>query len=218
MFTTVTAQLSTTSLLRLIEHLRQRGGAQDVSEALNTALDFWLDANNGLPAGADPAGVRGYQWKSLFLPEGTILRSWSYGEHNYARVEGDKIIHDGESVSPNQFARSFARTARNAWFDLSVRRPGDRQFKMACVLRKELVAQERKRDQEPALIAVPPVTSATAGVAPGAPMSAPGNVVAPPPRLPVAAPREPVHKSDFDPGWDLPERRKFRYRMEDIAY
>ena len=38
---------------------------------------------------------------------------------------------------------------------------------------------------------------------------------------PVAAtptPRESVQKSDFDPGWDVPERRKFRYRTEDIAY
>ncbi len=125
MFTTMTAQLSTPTLLRLIEYLRTRSGSKDVSEALNTALEFWLDARNELPPGADPTGVRGYQWKSLFLPEGTVLRSWSYGEHNYARVEGDKIMHDGESVSPNQFARSFARTARNAWFDLSVRRPGD---------------------------------------------------------------------------------------------
>nr|WP_315402081.1 hypothetical protein [uncultured Duganella sp.] len=29
---------------------------------------------------------------------------------------------------------------------------------------------------------------------------------------------EPVQKSDFDPGWDLPERRKFRYRLQDIAF
>ena len=148
MFTTVTAQLSTPTLLRLIEHLRTRSESKDVSEAINTALEFWLDAKNEIPAGADPAGIRGYQWKSLFLPEGTVLRSWSYGEHNYARVEGDKIIHEGESVSPNQFARSFARTARNAWFDLSVRRPGDKQFKMASVLRKELAEQERRRNPE----------------------------------------------------------------------
>jgi hypothetical protein len=119
MFTTVAAQLSTHTLLRLIEYLRTRSDSHDVSEALNIALEFWLDAKNELPPNADQNGIRGYQWKSLFLPEGTILRSWSYGEHNYARVEGDKIIHDGRSVSPNQFARHFARTARNAWFDLS---------------------------------------------------------------------------------------------------
>jgi hypothetical protein len=29
---------------------------------------------------------------------------------------------------------------------------------------------------------------------------------------------ETVKKADFDGGWDLPERRKFRYRLEDVAY
>ncbi|HWW68831.1 MAG TPA: hypothetical protein VN089_02720 [Duganella sp.] len=207
MFTTVTAQLSTPTLLRLIDYLQTRSGSNDISEALNTALEFWLDAKNEVPASAEPTDIRGYQWKSLFLPEGTVLRSWSYGEHNYARVEGDKIIHDGESVSPNQFARSFARTARNAWFDLSVRRPGDKHFKMASVLRKELASI-------PAMPVLPVVTPAAA-------MSTPIDPVAVAPNPPVAAPpapREAVHKSDFDPGWDLPERRKFRYRMEDIAF
>ena len=218
MFTTLAAQLSTPTLLRLIEYLRTHSGSQDVSEALNTALEFWLDAKNELPPGADPTGHRGYQWKSLFLPEGTVLRSWSYGEHNYARVEGDKIIHDGQSVSPNQFARSFARTARNAWFDLSVRRPGDRQFKMACVLRKEIAALERKSSQDcgtPAAEQVHPVAP------PVAAMPDPIDVKTAAAASPLRAsspPREQVQKSDFDAGWDLPERRKFRYRMEDIAY
>jgi hypothetical protein len=72
-------------------------------------------------------------------PEGTILRSWSYGEHNYARVEGDKIMPS----------------------------------------------------------ATPPVADA------------------PPAPAPAPAPR---CKTDFDPGWDLPERRKFRCRLEDVAY
>lgn len=223
MFTTMSAQLSTHTLLRLIEYLRTRSGSKDVSEALNAALEFWLDAKNELPAGADPAGMRGYQWKSLFLPEGTVLRSWSYGEHNYARVEGDQIIHEGRSVSPNQFARHFARTARNAWFDLSVRRPGDKQFKMAGLLRKELARQ----NQQPA----PPV--ATPGFAAGAPATPVPHIPPVPPLASAPAPQpdhaeegavrypdrtEPVKRADFDGGWDLPERRKFRYRLEDVAY
>lgn len=171
-----------------------------MSEALNTALEFWLNAKNELPAGADPGGMRGYQWKSLFLPEGTVLRSWSYGEHNYARVEGDQIIHEGRSVSPNQFARHFARTARNAWFDLSVRRPGDKQFKMAGLLRKELARQ----NQQPA----PPVAAAPA----------PPTARAVPAESAQPDRAETVKKADFDGGWDLPERRKFRYRLEDVAY
>jgi len=132
-------------MLRLVEHLAQPGGTQDISESLATALELWLAADGETPAAADPAGMRGYQWKTLFLPEGTVLRSWSYGEHNYACVEGDKIMHEGASVTPNQFARSFARTARNAWFDLSVRRPGDKHFKIASRLRQELAEEEKAR-------------------------------------------------------------------------
>jgi hypothetical protein len=52
-----------------------------------------------VPGGVGPP--RGYQWKSLFLPEGTVLRSWSYGEHNYAQVQGDHIVHKGRPLTPN---------------------------------------------------------------------------------------------------------------------
>ena len=208
MFTTVAAQLSTPTLLRLIEYLRTRSDSHDVSEALNIALEFWLDAQNELPPNADRTGIRGYQWKSLFLPEGTILRSWSYGEHNYARVEGDKIIHDGQSVSPNQFARHFARTARNAWFDLSVRRPGDKQYKMAGLLRKELAQQNMNRDRATAQPDIPESRTDAPTVPP---QSATQTPIDP-------AGTDSVNKGDFDPGWDLPERRKFRYRHEDTAY
>jgi hypothetical protein len=203
MFTTVSVQLSPTSLLRLVEWQRREGGAHDLSETLNAALDFWLDAKTALPPGADPAQLRGYQWKSLFLPEGTVLRSWSYGEHNYARVEGDKIMHEGRSVSPNEFARHFARTARNAWFDLSVRRPGDKRFTMADVLRREQVKQERTKAGTP--------NPAMPAIAPVAPVAAPPVVEAAP------APARGC-EADFGPGWNLPERRKFRYRLEDVAY
>jgi hypothetical protein len=204
MFTTVSVQLSPTSLLRLVEWQRREGGAHDLSETINSALDFWLDAKTALPPGADPANLRGYQWKSLFLPEGTVLRSWSYGDHNYARVEGDKIMHEGRSVSPNEFARLFARTARNAWFDLSVRRPGDKRFTMADLLRKELAKQAG------VVLGTPP---AVIPVVPTAPAAAP-----PVPEAASEPSPAPARNTDREPGWDLPERRKFRYRLEDVAY
>lgn len=203
MFTTMSVQLPPNTLLRLVGQLHRAGGVQDISEAIATALEFWLDAKSALPPGADPANVRGYQWKSLFLPDGTDLRSWSYGEHNYARVEGDKIMHKGQSVTPNEFARSFARTTRNAWLDLSIRRPGDKHFKIANVLRKEQAKREKENEQKPQPAA--PATLPT-------PIQMPATEPAPAP-----APA-PARNSDREPGWDLPERRKFRYRLEDVAY
>lgn len=201
MFTTMSVQLPTHTLLQLIERLRSRGGSQDMSEAISSAVQLWLDGQSA-DADFEAADTRGYQWKSLFLPEGTVLRSWSYGEHNYARVEGEEIIHKGKAVSPNQFARSFARTTRNAWFDLSIRRPGEKHFKMAALLRKELAEQSTSQRH----------------ATPAAPPAMPAPIVAPQPAAATAAPPARPGKSEFDPGWDLPERRKFRYRAEDIAF
>lgn len=48
MFTTLTAQVSTSTLLRPNEFLRPRSDSKDLSEAINTALEFWLDAKNEL--------------------------------------------------------------------------------------------------------------------------------------------------------------------------
>src|SRR5471032_205081 len=216
MKSTVSLQVDTDILRQLTAQLRRLGGTQDISEATTAAVAFWLKEQVKVPAGADPAGLRGYQWKSLFLPEGTVLRSWSYGEHNYARVEGDQIIHQGRSVSPNQFAQSFARSTRNAWTDLFVRRPGDKQFKLACLLRRDLAGEERA--------AVPPSAPQTdpASLMLAALLShsaSSSNIAAHTPAKTVAEPLSPPRRDKTPaPGWDLPERRHFRYRLEDVAF
>lgn len=204
----VSLQIDTDILLQLITQLRRLGGSQDLSAAITSAVACWLDDSAKVAAGADPAGLRGYQWKSLFLPEGTVLRSWSYGEHNYARVEGDQIIHLGRAVTPNQFAQSFARSTRSAWRDLYVRRPGDKQFKLASRLRRELaqpeytVAQAAPAPPDPVSLAWATLLSHAASPAQAAVEPAPG----------------PRRDGTPEPGWNLPERRKLRYRIEDVAF
>ncbi|MYM74332.1 hypothetical protein GTP56_19355 [Duganella sp. FT134W] len=212
MKSTMSLQIDTDTLLRLISHLKVRGGAQDVSEAVNSAINLWLREQTQLAAGCDPASVRGYQWKTLFLPDGTELRSWSYGEYNYARVVGDDIIHKGRSVSPNQFAQAFARSFRNAWMDLYIKRPEDKQFKQAGRLRKEL-AEQAARPASPPAPALPPDANALALLLTqllAAPTAPPASTAAQPPTRP----------RDTTPGegWTLPERRKFRFRLEDVAF
>jgi hypothetical protein len=209
MNTTVTVQVPTDTLLQLIKKLRRRGGSQDVSEAITTAIECWLQDPVRFAPGADPEDIHGYQWKSLFLPEGTVLKSWSYGENNYARVVGDQIIHNGRAVSPNQFAQSFARSTRNAWQDLFIRRPGDKTFKIACRLRDELIAASKPASATPAGT-IPPVPTA-------APPSVASTTTLPAPQAPSPT-GAPPRNTDREPGWDLPERRQFRYRLEDVAY
>ncbi|SDF96825.1 MULTISPECIES: hypothetical protein [unclassified Duganella] len=203
MFTTVSVQLPTDTLLSLVEQLKRRQGTQDISEAITTAVELWLADLTQRHKTADPNGLHGYQWKSVFLPEGTVVRSWSYGEHNYACVEGDQLVHQGKVMSPNQFARSFARSNRNAWSDLYIRRPGDKQFKLACVLRREIFReQEEVRKAHPAAAIAPQqdVVAVTAVTSTAAPVP--------------AAPRD----TSPGEGWTLPERRKFRFRLEDVAF
>ncbi|WP_229213369.1 MULTISPECIES: hypothetical protein [unclassified Duganella] len=214
MNTTMSVQLPTDTLLKLIEKLRRRGGSQDLSEAMTQAIECWLSDPARFEPGADLSGTHGYQWKSLFLPEGTVLKSWSYGETNYARVEGDQIIHNGHAVSPNQFAQSFAHSTRNAWQDLYVRRPGDKTFKSARRLRDELIAAAKAPAATPAATAmsVPALVPVPAAVPP-----LPAAPASPAPQAAPAA-TAPPRNTDREPGWDLPERRKFRYRLEDVAY
>ena len=282
----MTLHLDTNVLLKLIARLATRGGTQDVSEAVSSAIELWLGEQAKLSAGSDPASVRGYQWKSVFLPEGTVLRSWSYGEHNYARVEGDQIIHDGKPVSPNQFAQLFARSTRNAWTDLYVRRPCDQRFMLACRLRQQVAGQgagqvagqvapgatpaaDAVRDRpghgarsvagraashsaRPALQAaaqeagalIPETTvlammAAIQAQAQACQLTAPSGSHAGPPAGPHGWPgdaaRECPPNDSRDPrdagphaapprdptpgaGWTLPERRKMRFRLEDVAF
>ena len=206
MKSTMTLQVDTDTLLKLIGQLRVRGGSQDLSAAITSAIELWLREQALLVAGSDPASVRGYQWKTLFLPEGTVLRSWSYGENNYARVEGDQLIHEGKAVSPNQFAQSFARSTRNAWSDLYIRRPEDKQFRLACRLRQEL-AEQRPAEAAPAIAPAPPDAALLALIAA---LQTPAR----PPEAPPASPRDTTPRA----GWDQPERRKYRFRLEDVAF
>jgi hypothetical protein len=56
-------QVDTDILLQLIGQLRVRGGSQDLSAAITSAIELWLREQSKLAAGSDPASVRGYQWK-----------------------------------------------------------------------------------------------------------------------------------------------------------
>lgn len=239
MFTTVSTSLSTSTLTALLAHCELSGA--DLSATIVHAVEDWLARQSaaGQPEDMGAGVCRGYQWKTLYLPEGTLLRSWSYGECRDAQVIGGRIMHEGRSVSPNQFARSFARTVRNAWKDLRIRRPDDTAFHCASSLRRELAAcaaaatpdktAEEKADKKAGKkVAKAAKAAKTAGRAAGETAGTtagrdavtewqhPGlnrnsgndSALAPAPARAVTP----------GPRWDLPERRKLRYRLEDVAF
>lgn len=69
--------------------------------------------------------LRGVQWKSLFLPDGTKLRTTYCDATEFAKVASDHIISDDDRrLTPSQFANRHAK-GRNAWRFVWIRFPGD---------------------------------------------------------------------------------------------
>jgi hypothetical protein len=77
----------------------------------------------------------GYQWKQVFLPEGTRLRA-SFGRTPYfAVVQGNDIRYGEHSVSPSGFANLQGSGNRNAWKAVWLRFPGSAQWVLADACR-----------------------------------------------------------------------------------
>jgi hypothetical protein len=89
------------------------------------------------PAPQQPAATSeaGYQWKELFLPEGTRLRAGFDGQPYFAVVEGSEIKYGGHTVSPSCFANLQGSGNRNAWKAIWLRLPGNDQWLLADVCR-----------------------------------------------------------------------------------
>lgn len=83
----------------------------------------------------DPS--KGYQWQTLFLPNGSRLRMKYNGKDHYAEIQHQKIMYDGESHSPSGLAYKIANhTSRNAWRDLWVSSQFSTKWELADTLRK----------------------------------------------------------------------------------
>ncbi|MYN05243.1 hypothetical protein GTP41_24410 [Pseudoduganella sp. DS3] len=92
--------------------------------------------------------MRGFQWKNVFLPEGTALRTSYCGTTEFAKVIGDKIVSDdGAHLTPSRFANRHAK-GRNAWRFLWLRFPGNDFWIRAC--------NYRMRDSERSLASLKP--------------------------------------------------------------
>ncbi len=96
--------------------LRRAGDTRQVNEIVTLAVKTWLSTHVSKP------DIRGYQWKTLFLPDGTDLRMRYLGTWYYAKVEDDRLMFAGESVSPRDWGITLTGTVRNAWRDIWIRR------------------------------------------------------------------------------------------------
>jgi hypothetical protein len=134
----ISIPISTSTFVDLVDFLREKNSARDPIEVIESAIDYWMmnaewkDEILSPPMGA----ATGYSWKSVFLPSGSALRIKYKAQYHYAKVEGDKLMYQGESVSPNQFASKVADCARDAWRDVWIKRPSDKDYVVAKSLRK----------------------------------------------------------------------------------
>ncbi len=85
--------------------------------------------------------TRGFQWKNVFLPDGTKLRTSYRRSNEFAKVVGDRMLSDtGESLTPSLFANRQT-TGRNAWRFVWLRFPGDDYWIRAADCRTRVEAQ-----------------------------------------------------------------------------
>lgn len=79
---------------------------------------------------------KGYQWKNVFLPNGTKLKMHYQGMDSISEVKHQQVVFNQKEHSPSSFANTVANnTSRNAWRDIWIMFPGSTGWKFANDLR-----------------------------------------------------------------------------------
>ena len=99
----------------VVAQLRKLGDLRSPGDVVAIALKNWLRTGR-------PATGAGYQWKAIYLPDGTELRMRYRGIYYYAAVKGDQIMYCGEAVTPRGWVLMVTGTVRNPWRDIWIRR------------------------------------------------------------------------------------------------
>ncbi|CAN7257981.1 hypothetical protein LJR289_001068 [Pseudoduganella sp. LjRoot289] len=90
---------------------------------------------------------RGFQWKNIFLPDGTSLRTSYCNTVEFANVVNEYIVtDDGASLTPSLFANRHAK-GRNAWRFVLLRFPGDDFWIRAADCRIRFEELQRKQSK-----------------------------------------------------------------------
>ncbi len=118
------------------------GFAKEDWEIAAEAIDEWVRRHD--PDGVPMAPTRGYQWKSVFLPEGTTLRTVFGGKNHHCQVENDRILYNGQAVSPSGFINAVGGVRRNAWRSIWLLRPEDKHWVLADCVRAPRCHSARK--------------------------------------------------------------------------
>ena len=123
--------------MALLHHVGEGYYGDKTETVLSDIVRQWLAATETAPAaravaGDEAASSRGYQWKQLFLPNGTELRATFQGYSTYAKVEDEKIICDGAGTTPSRLVNTNGCGTRNAWQSIWLRFPGTVKWELAA--------------------------------------------------------------------------------------
>ena len=117
--------------VELRQFLPRHGITQELHEVVDQAINDWMRALEASHEEAASSSLKGYQWKKLFLPEGTKLRTVREGLHHIAQVVDSKVIFEGRPCSPSQFVNEVHGTCRNAWKTVWLLRPDESEWTLA---------------------------------------------------------------------------------------
>ena len=111
------------------------GLEKEIWELGEQAIREWVARNK--PDSLAKNACTGYQWKSVFLPNGTLLRTIFGGKNFHAIVEDDFLRHEGQATSPSRFVNKVGGVHRNAWKSIWVLLPNTSTWFLAASLRTE---------------------------------------------------------------------------------
>lgn len=123
--------------------LLQSMSSMRVEDLVAVLLGDWLNER----ARGNQSSVhegRGLQWKALFLPEGSLIRTQVNGVVYAGKVIGDELVYDGRSYSPAEFANLFGVKGRNAWEHLWILFPHAVRWRHADACRVRIPVRQKK--------------------------------------------------------------------------
>lgn len=125
--------------------------SEEVAEVASKAISAWIEQQSTPQQEESPVLLGGYQWKHLFLPEGTKLRVVVKRKTFHASVLGDQIIFNGQAISPACLVNQLASTKRNAWKHIWLLLPGEIKWQLAQSMREWPRADADRSGIEPSL-------------------------------------------------------------------
>ena len=122
------------------------------------AIDEWMRRHK--PDALAMQVAKGYQWKSQFLPTGTLLRTVFGGKNYHCLVEGDQILYNSKAVSPSGFVNAVGGIRRNAWRSIWILFPDSKDWKLADTLRNRARPRRVRKPADEVQQALTPQPSA----------------------------------------------------------